>query len=383
MPVQPGPPNRRFFHILKRYAAGEVSASHAAYDIQAMGIPGYEDPSASEVVLWSKMAGYGIPTESREAAEADARRIVQKLLKTTGAAVLLAAVVMSACRAVPEQSSGPEAAPPSTPAPTTEPPVAAPSSSSLGPSIASTAVPVSKATPSTGLDLNACAQVARGATEPSDARCPAFISDGLREMTATCADVGGRLVPADRASLWSLDVNGDGREEFLYDATDNFHCEGAASVFSCGSLGCPVSLFERRATAWVAIGAMRPTDVPAAEVLPPAPGERYGMLRGGCAGDRPCDEVTYYRWNGSAYDSSLIDVRGNWVDLANDGLWTLVGDSAILAAPSPDATVVGRYPKGTEVVVIGNARDGQYKFVSPCNACQSGFIDPAALRKTF
>jgi hypothetical protein len=84
MLVQPRPPDARFFHILKGYAAGEVSASNAAYDIQVMGIPGYEDPSASEVVLWSKMVGYGIPTASRESAEADAERIVQKLSKPTG-----------------------------------------------------------------------------------------------------------------------------------------------------------------------------------------------------------------------------------------------------------------------------------------------------------
>jgi len=154
-------------------------------------------------------------------------------------------------------------------------------------------------------------------------------------------------------------------------------------LFSCGSLGCPVSLFERRANAWVAIGAMRATDAPAAEVLAPAPGDRYGILRSGCAGDRPCGEWTYYRWNGSAYQDVMIDVRGNWVDIANGGLWTLVTDVGVLAAPSPDAAVLERYPKGTEVVVIGNARDGQYKYVSPCNACQNGFIDPAALRKTY
>jgi hypothetical protein len=79
----------------------------------------------------------------------------------------------------------------------------------------------------------------------------------------------------------------------------------------------------------------------------------------------------------------MIDVRGNWVDIANGGLWTLVTDVGVLAAPSPDAAVLERYPKGTEVVVLGNARDGQYKYVSPCNACQNGFIDPAALRKTY
>lgn len=38
---------------------------------------------------------------------------------------------------------------------------------------------------------------------------------------------------------------------------------------------------------------------------------------------------------------------------------------------------------GTEVVVIGDARGAPYKYVSPCNACRSGFMDPAALRKAY
>ncbi len=297
-------------------------------------------------------------------------------------AVLLAVVILAACSAGPEQTSGPVERFPTSAPPTVERPSAVPNSMLVGTSAASPVV-VGRATPFTRLDLDACLKIARKATEPSEALCPGFISHGLAEMFATCADAGGRLEPVQRPSLGSLDVNGDGNDEFLYDATDNYQCEGAASLFSCGSLGCPVSLFERRANAWVAIGAIRATDAPAAEVLTPAPGDRYGILRGGCAGDRPCGEWTYYRWNGSAYQDAMIDVRGSWVDIANGGLWTLVTDVGVLAAPSPDAAVLERYPKGTEMVVIGNARGGQYKYVSPCNACQSGFIDPAALRKTY
>ena len=295
--------------------------------------------------------------------------------------VLLAVVVLAACRPGTGQTSGAVKPLPADAQPTTEQPLSARGSTLVGTS-AEPAV-AGRATPFTRLDLDACLQIARTATEPAKALCPGFISHGLAEMVATCTDAGGHLAAVRSPSLWSLDVNGDGQDEFLYDATDNYQCDGAASLFSCGSLGCPVSLFERRANAWVEIGAMRGTDAPAVEVLPPAPGDRYGILRGGCGGDRPCGEWTYYRWNGSAYQAAMIDVRGNWVDLSNDGLWTLVTDVGILASPSPDAAVLERYPKGTEVVVVGNAREGQYKYVSPCNACQSGFIDPAALRKTY
>ncbi len=74
LPVSPDP---AFHAILKRYSRGEVSAYDAACDIQDLGLPGYHDPSASEVVLWAKEAGYGIPTPS----EADARREAEAILR--------------------------------------------------------------------------------------------------------------------------------------------------------------------------------------------------------------------------------------------------------------------------------------------------------------
>jgi hypothetical protein len=62
------PPDERFFPVLERYAAGQVSAYDAACEIQDLKIPGYHDPSASEVVLWARMAGFGIPTPTEEEA---------------------------------------------------------------------------------------------------------------------------------------------------------------------------------------------------------------------------------------------------------------------------------------------------------------------------
>ena len=76
------PPDTRLYPILQRYAAGELSAYDAACEIQELGIPGYHDPSASEVVLWSKAAGFGIPTPTEEAAQAEAAAILDKIGRT-------------------------------------------------------------------------------------------------------------------------------------------------------------------------------------------------------------------------------------------------------------------------------------------------------------
>lgn len=66
------PPDLRILDILEAYSQGRMSAPDATFDIQARGIPGLDDPSASEVILWSKMAGFRSPDSGREAAEAEA-----------------------------------------------------------------------------------------------------------------------------------------------------------------------------------------------------------------------------------------------------------------------------------------------------------------------
>ena len=234
----------------------------------------------------------------------------------------------------------------------------------------------------TAVDLAACLRIAAGEAKTDDNQCPGFVSTSAAEAMATCKDVGGKLSVAERPSLQSLDVNGDAQSEFLYDFTENFSCDGAALVFSCSSLGCPVLLFEKRDGAWNTIGSLSSYDSIRAEVLAPASGSTYGALRSGCGGARPCDELWYQRWDGSAYQSDTIEVRGHVVQFANEGFWTLLRDMPVLAEPTPYAAVIDPYPQGTEVIVIGTARDAAYKYVSPCRACKNGFIDPTALRKT-
>ncbi len=228
------------------------------------------------------------------------------------------------------------------------------------------------------VDLAACLAV--GAAAPAG-ECPGYLASEVAGLVETCAGVGGRLEAVPGAQAWSLDVDADGVAEILIDVTQAFGCVGAASVFSCGSLGCPVSLYAKDDGDWRIIGAVNASDAPGIEVLPAPPGTRYRTLRGGCVGERPCDELTHYTWQESRYEWSTIEARGHWVDVAPGGLWTLTADTAVLVAPAKGAAVVERYPAGTVVAVIGNARDADWRYVSPCNACANGFVESGALRR--
>lgn len=237
-----------------------------------------------------------------------------------------------------------------------------------------------------GVDLAECLRIAQSGVATSDDRCPGFISSGLGEAMTTCSEVGGRLVPGQSARLWSLDVNGDGTPELAYEMGENFACDGAPSVFSCGSLGCPYGLYQRQDSGWVAIGTLSAGDVPGLEVLAPDAGSGYGVLRGGCVGQAGCAELTYYRWTGQGYQAAEIEARGyrvDFVDASLAGLWSITRDVPVLKTPQASAEVLDRYPVGTDVVLIGTARGAPYYYVSPCNACESGFIERDAITKLY
>jgi len=230
------------------------------------------------------------------------------------------------------------------------------------------------------LDLAACFAEDIADEESASSRCPSFVLLPLDFLTQECALAGGTLRPVEEPIAWSLDVDGDASAEMLVDLRQNMDCKGAPGVFSCGSLGCPYFLYAKRGDGWTELAAINADDAPGIEVLPGPPGTP-ATLRGGCTGMRPCSELTHYEWKGSSYERSWIDFRGHRVDVAPGGLWRLTRDAPILAAPKPKGEVLDEYPIGTAVVVIGNAHDAPYKFVSPCNACRRGFVDEAALKK--
>lgn len=230
------------------------------------------------------------------------------------------------------------------------------------------------------IDLAACLAEESPDPDAAPSYCPTYVLQSLDYMIGECSRVGGALQPMAEASVWSLDVDADSRAEVLIDLTQNFTCYGAPSVFSCGSLGCPFFLYSQRGDAWVELGAVNADDAPGIEVLA-APAGTPATLRGGCAGERPCSELTHYAWKGNAYQRSWIEYRGHIVDVVPGALWTLTRDAPVLTAPSKDGQAIDEYPAGTTVVVIGTARDGPYKYVSPCNACRRGFVDAAVLKK--
>ncbi len=50
------------------------------------------------------------------------------------------------------------------------------------------------------------------------------------------------------------------------------------------------------------------------------------------------------------------------------------------ATPTAEGQVIGHYGPETEVAVIGTVAGADYYYVSPCNACDSGFVPRAAVR---
>lgn len=191
---------------------------------------------------------------------------------------------------------------------------------------------VSTAVPYTDVDLTSCLQMPDSAAPTADA-CPGFIRTALAPTGETCSEFGGVLQPMAAPIIWSLDADADGEPEFLFDVTQNYYCGGSG----------------------------------------------YGTLSGGCGGIRPCEELTHYTWDGSSYDRTAMVVRGHGVDVSPGGLWTLAGDTPVLSEPVAGAEVLDSYPAGTQMVVIGDARDAPYRYVSPCNVCERGFVATDAL----
>lgn len=73
------PVDPRILPLLREYSAGRISAPNAAFEIQALGLLGYDDPSASEVILWTRAAGLRLPGPTKEEAEAEAEALRKKL----------------------------------------------------------------------------------------------------------------------------------------------------------------------------------------------------------------------------------------------------------------------------------------------------------------
>jgi hypothetical protein len=237
------------------------------------------------------------------------------------------------------------------------------------------------ATLAAGLSPAHCVAAIEAQTPPDTARCPGFLFTAVNEARDVCRAVDGTLVGADDAAVWTLDVNRDGAAEFVYEHEGNVACEGAYSVFSCGSLGCPKSVYENRNGAWQEIAGIFFAYEPEQLVVLDAAAGDYAALRVGCTGNEPCSQLWFFDWNGSSYERTRVAVRGFDVDLIDtiNGLYPLAAAIDVRATPAPDAASVGRYEAGTHVAIVGTATTREHYYVSPCNACESGFVPLAAV----
>jgi hypothetical protein len=199
------------------------------------------------------------------------------------------------------------------------------------------------------------------------------------------------LHPASGTYVWSLDVDADETPDyFLFDSAASVVCEGAPSLFSCGSLGCSKTLYrhlppghdcrqsrprDRSHTdaIWQALGGIHVDRVETLTLL------ASGALRVDCSDGPECTEQRFYVPRQGHYQVDHLQVRDHRVEVADSphGLRVLTRATALLAAPVQRAVVLANYPPNTVVAVIGTA--GDYRYVSPCNACRSGFMATAAL----
>jgi hypothetical protein len=236
-----------------------------------------------------------------------------------------------------------------------------------------------RATLMTSVSPAHCVQAQNAGTAADPIRCPRPLRAAIEEAARICREVGGTLSGTREGNVWSIDVNGDERQELLFELDGNVQCEGAYSVFSCGSLGCPKSLYELRDGQWTAIGDIY-AGVPEELTLAATAASDGHRTLEVCAKEN-CTERWFYEWLGTTYGSTRLEVRGAGVDVAGSihGLHPLSSATTLRATPAANAGDVGRYDAGTDVAIIGTAESGDHYYVSPCNACESGFVPRSAV----
>ena len=236
------------------------------------------------------------------------------------------------------------------------------------------AVPLTSVSPAHCVDTLA----QRAATDPL--RCPAALRTAVVEAQTLCRGAGGTLAGAKEGDVWALDVNGDGRNELMFALDRNVTCEGAWSLFSCGGLGCPKTLYELRDGEWVAVGSIS-AEAPEQVALARAAAADGHRTIEACARD-DCGERWSYEWLG-------IDVRSDARRCSRNArrcrrldprALRAIGSDDVASSAFARAAEMGHYDAGTEVAILGTAAGGDYFYVSPCNACDSGFAPRAALK---
>jgi len=130
-------------------------------------------------------------------------------------------------------------------------------------------------------------------------RCPSALREAVLKAKDMCRQTGGTLTGAAEGNVWAIDVNGDGRNELAFALADNVSCTGAPTLFSCGSLRCPKSLYELRDGAWQVVGSIS-ADTPEQVTLGAAVTSGHRAIEV-CSQNR-CAERRVYEWQGKSYE---------------------------------------------------------------------------------
>jgi hypothetical protein len=93
---------------------------------------------------------------------------------------------------------------------------------------------VERAQPVTSIDLAHCVAVASQKARPDETRCPGFIGAAVASGMQTCGEAGGKLVPHATPAVWSVDVNGDGKPEYLFELSANVECDEVVVIGRAG-----------------------------------------------------------------------------------------------------------------------------------------------------
>ena len=243
----------------------------------------------------------------------------------------------------------------------------------------SSAQPPEHATRLTSISPAHCVATLDHREQADPLRCPAALRNAIIEARDVCRAAGGKLAGLPEGNVWAIDVNGDRRNELAFDLESNVSCADAWSVFSCGGLGCPKSLYELRGGEWTVVGGIAASSPEQLALGAARSADGHRSLEV-CSQDR-CAERWTYEWQGMSYERTHAVVRGARVEIAGlvRGLHALAAETTLRATPNANGAEVGRYDAGTEVTIVGTADGDDWYYVSPCNACKSGFMPKAAV----
>lgn len=132
-------------------------------------------------------------------------------------------------------------------------------------------------------------------------RCPTPLRLAIAKAQTACREAGGKLAGTAEGDVWAIDVNADRRNELMFALDGNVTCTDALTLFACGNLPCPRSLYELRDGVWTVVGDISAASPEQVTLGTTQASDGHRSLEV-CARDR-CTERSIYEWEGSRYQS--------------------------------------------------------------------------------